>query len=135
VGPKAGIPEWGLKKSEEVYKDHVENARKAKRLGVKLATGTDFLGGFFPHGENALELKLFVEKLGMSPAEAIKSATETAAEVAGMKGSIGRLERGMLADIILVKENPLLNIDSLLNVKNVELVMKGGEIVKNNLSQ
>jgi imidazolonepropionase-like amidohydrolase len=135
VGPKAGIPEWGLKKSEEVYKDHFENARKAKRLGVKLATGTDFLGGFFPHGENALELKLFVEKLGMSPAEAIKSATETAAEVAGMKGSAGRLERGMLADIILVKENPLLNIDSLLNVKNVELVMKGGEIVKNNLSQ
>ncbi|MGC9115323.1 MAG: amidohydrolase family protein [Fervidicoccaceae archaeon] len=135
VGNKAGIPEWGLRKSEEVYRDHVENARKAKKLGVKLATGTDFLGGFFPHGENAMELKIFVEKLGMTPGEAIRAATETAAEVAGMKGQTGRIEAGMVADIILVKENPLMSIDSLLKTENIELVMKGGEIVKNKLPQ
>ncbi|HEU97948.1 MAG TPA: amidohydrolase family protein [Fervidicoccus fontis] len=135
VGNKAGIPEWGLRKSEEVYRDHVENARKAKKLGVKLATGTDFLGGFFPHGENAMELKIFVEKLGMTPGEAIRAATETAAEVAGMKGQTGKIEAGMVADIILVKENPLMSIDSLLKTENIELVMKGGEIVKNKLPQ
>lgn len=135
VGERAGIPEWGLRKSEEVFKDHVENARRARRLGVKLATGTDFLGGFFPHGENAMELKLFVDKLGMSPSEAIRAATETAAEVAGMKGELGRLESGMIADIILVRENPLLSIDSLLRAENIELVMKEGEIVKNTLPQ
>ncbi|MGC9186681.1 MAG: amidohydrolase family protein [Fervidicoccaceae archaeon] len=135
VGNKAGIPEWGLRKSEEVYRDHVENARKAKKLGVKLATGTDFLGGFFPHGENAMELKIFVEKLGMTPGEAIRAATEIAAEVAGMKGQTGKIEAGMVADIILVKENPLMSIDSLLKTENIELVMKGGEIVKNKLPQ
>jgi imidazolonepropionase-like amidohydrolase len=135
VGNNAGIPEWGLRKSEEVYRDHVENARKAKKLGVKLATGTDFLGGFFPHGENAMELKIFVEKLGMTPGEAIRAATETAAEVAGMKGQTGKIEAGMVADIILVKENPLMSIDSLLKTENIELVMKGGEIVKNKLPQ
>jgi len=135
VGERAGIPEWGLRKSEEVFKDHIENARRARNLGVKLATGTDFLGGFFPHGENAMELKLFVDKLGMSPSEAIRAATETAAEVAGMKGELGRLESGMIADIILVRENPLLSIDSLLRAENIELVMKEGEIVKNTLPQ
>lgn len=135
VGSKAGIPEWGLKKSEEVFRDHVENARKAWKLGVKIATGTDYLGGFFPHGENAVELKIFVEKLGMSPAEALKAATETAAEVAGMKGQTGKIEPGMLADIILVKENPLLDIGSLLKTENIELVMKGGVVLKNTLPQ
>ncbi|MEM0021537.1 MAG: amidohydrolase family protein [Fervidicoccaceae archaeon] len=135
VGAKAGIPEWGLRKSEEVFKEHVENARKARKLGVKLATGTDFLGGFFPHGENALELKLFVEKLGMSPAEAIRASTEVASEVAGMKEILGKIEKGKLADLVLVRENPLLSIDSLLKAENIELVMKGGEIVKNSLPE
>lgn len=133
VGHKVGIPEWGLKKSEEVFQTHVENARLARKLGVKLATGTDFLGGAFPHGENAMEIKLFVEKLGMTPGEAIKAATEVAAEVAGLKGLAGKLERGMLADIVLVKENPLLDVGKLLDERNIKLVMKEGNIFKNNL--
>ncbi len=130
VGPNASIPEWGLRKIREVYETHIENIRRAHRLGVKLATGTDFLGGPFRHGENALELKLFVEKLGMSPAEAIESATRIAAEAAGLNHAIGTLEPKKLADIVLVRRNPLDNIDVLLDSNNIVIVIREGRIIK-----
>ncbi len=130
VGPDAGIPEWGLRKIREVYETHIENIRRAYRLGVKLVTGTDFLGGPFRHGENALELKLFVEKLGMSPAEAIESATRIAAEAAGLSHAVGTLEPNKLADIVLVRDNPLDNIDVLLDSNNIVIVIREGRIVK-----
>ena len=133
VGAEAGIPEWGLKKAEEVYQEHVDNVRRVSRLGIKLATGTDFIGGPFRHGENALELKLFVEKLGLSPAEALISATRIASEAAGLKDVVGTLEEGKVADIIVVDGDPLSNIDTLLNTENVVLVVKEGRVLKQTL--
>ncbi len=130
VGSSAGVPEWGLRKIREVYEIHIENIRRAYRLGVKLATGTDFLGGPFRHGENALELKLFVEKLGMSPAKAIESATRIAAEAAGLSHAVGTLEPGKLADIVLVRGDPLDNIGVLLDANNIVIVIKEGRVVK-----
>ncbi|MEM0247379.1 MAG: amidohydrolase family protein [Desulfurococcaceae archaeon] len=133
-GAKAGFPEWGLRKAEEVFKVHCENIRKAYKSGVKIAAGSDFIGGPFRHGENALELKMLVERIGMSPAEALIAATRIAAEVAGLLDRVGTIEKGKLADIIAIRGNPLDNIDTLLNVNNIVLVMKEGEILKRDKS-
>ncbi|MGC9149311.1 MAG: amidohydrolase family protein [Sulfolobales archaeon] len=130
VGSKIGIPEWGLKKAEEVYEEHISNIKRAYKLGVKLATGTDFAGGPFRIGDNALEIKLFVEKLGVTPREALLSATKIAAEAVGMENKTGVIEKGRLADVIVVSSNPLDNIDVLMNKDNILLVMREGKILK-----
>ena len=138
VGSKIGIPEWGLRKIEEVYQTHIENIRNAYKRGVCLATGTDFFchcGTPLGHGQNALELKLFVEKLGMTPTEAIIAATRNASKATGLENLIGTIEKGKLADLIVVNGDPLTNIDVLLNVDNIVLVMKEGQIVKNKLHE
>jgi len=125
------LPEWALKKAEEIYDISIENIKKAKRIGVKLATGTDFSGAnFCPHGKNALELKLFVKNLGMTPSEAIISATRIASEATGQSKYIGTLEKEKLADLIILKENPIENIDILLDSNNIEIVIKNGKIIK-----
>jgi len=130
-GPRAGFPEWGLKKAEEVLRIHCENVRKAYRYGVKIAAGSDFIGGPFRHGENALEVKTLVDRIGMPPGEALIAATKVAAEVAGLHCKTGTLERGKYADIIAVKGDPISSIDTLVNPNNVLLVMKEGRILKN----
>ncbi len=135
-GGEIGIPEWGLKKAEEVNKDHISNIRKAAKAGVKIATGTDFVGGpVFRHGDNSLELQLLVEYLGFTPLEAIKSATLIAADAVGLEDKIGSLEKGKLADLIIVKGNPDSDISVLRNPGNIVLVMKEGKIFKNTLQQ
>jgi imidazolonepropionase-like amidohydrolase len=115
----------------------VENIRRAYRAGVKLATGTDFWGGIkaFKHGDNALEIVLFVEKVGMSPMEALRSATIIAAEVAGLENVVGSLKPGKYADIVLVDGNPLDNPRILLDKERIVMVIKEGRIVKNILAK
>jgi imidazolonepropionase-like amidohydrolase len=135
-GKEAGIPEWSLKKAEEVFEINIENIKIAKKIGVKLATGSDFYGAnFCPHGENSYELKLFVDKLGMSPKEAIISATKIAAEATSMNDYIGTLSKGKFADLILLRESPLDDINKILDKKNIEFVMVDGIILKDKINQ
>ncbi|MEA1882595.1 MAG: amidohydrolase family protein [Candidatus Marinimicrobia bacterium] len=97
---------------------------KAYKAGVKIAFGTD--SGVSYHGDNAREFE-FMVKGGMSPMEAIQSATKTAAELLGVEGELGTIETGKIADIIAVKGNPLEDITVL---QEVSFVMKNGQVYK-----
>ncbi|MDP8002718.1 MAG: amidohydrolase family protein [Caldisphaera sp.] len=132
-GEKLGVPEWGLKKTAEVYNQHIEAVKTIHKQGAKIATGTDFDGGVGKMGTNSMELKLLYEKVNMSPLEVIKAATVNAAEAAGLKGKVGEIKKGSFADIIVIDGDPLSNINLLTNTENVKLVIKEGEIYKNKL--
>jgi len=97
---------------------------EAYTSGVKIAFGTD--SAVTPHGENADEFVMMVEA-GMSPADAIKSATITSAQLLGVEDKLGTLEGGKLADLIAVTGNPLEDISTL---KSVNFVMKEGMVMK-----
>ena len=99
-------------------------ARRAHENGVKIAYGTDT--GVSAHGDNALEFALLVEA-GMSPAEAIRSATIVASEHLGQQDVLGTLEPGKFADIIATDGDPLSDVREL---EDVDFVMKAGVVYK-----
>lgn len=97
---------------------------EAYKRGVKVAFGTD--SGVSPHGDNGREFALMVGA-GMSPADAIRSATWNAAQLLHMEDELGSISPGKHADIIAVKGNPLEDISEL---QRVQFVMKGGKVFK-----
>jgi imidazolonepropionase-like amidohydrolase len=97
---------------------------RAYKAGVKIAFGTDT--GVSPHGENAGEFRLMVAA-GMKPIEAIRAATVTAAEVLGASDRLGRVDPGLLADLIAVAGDPLSDVTRL---EHVGFVMKQGVVFK-----
>ncbi|MBW2939073.1 amidohydrolase family protein [Aureisphaera sp. CAU 1614] len=101
-----------------------ETFAMVKKEGINIAFGTD--AGVFPHGENAKEFRYMVE-VGWTPMFAIQSATITNAKLLDMEGQLGQLEKGFIADIVAVDEDPTQNISTL---ENVIFVMKEGEIYK-----
>ncbi len=127
VGEKGGMPEYGIRKSKEVIEIHSESITRAHKAGVKIAMGTD--AGVMPHGTNLRELGLMVD-IGMTPMEAIIATTKIAAQCLGWENEVGTLEAGKLADVVIVKTNPIQDIRSLENNENIALVMKDGKAVK-----
>ncbi|MBS1486509.1 MAG: amidohydrolase family protein [Bacteroidetes bacterium] len=102
-----------------------DNFGKAYKHGVKIAFGTD--AGVYPHGDNAKELGYMVEA-GMPAIEALLSAMQVNANILGWGDKVGSLEKGKLADIIAVDEDPTKNIATMLKVS---FVMKDGAVYKN----
>jgi len=102
-----------------------EYARRAHEGGVRIAFATD--AGVFPHGDNAREFRLLVEWAGMTPMEAIHSATVAGAENLGQADALGSLEPGKHADLIAVEADPLADVTVL---EDVAFVMKGGIVYK-----
>ena len=95
-------------------------------MGVKRAAGSDFLGTpADPHGEEAFELEMQV-RCGLSEMEAIVSSTRLNAEFFGL--NTGTVEKGKLADMILVDGDPLKNIKILQDVDNIKMVMLEGVV-------
>jgi imidazolonepropionase-like amidohydrolase len=106
---------------------HEGSFRRAVSRGIRIAFGTDV--GPFPHGTQAKEFEYMV-RFGMTPAQALQSATWVAAELMGWQDRIGSVEKGKFADLIAVAGDPLVDITEL---ERVKFVMKGGEVVKNDL--
>lgn len=124
-GAKEGkLAPWSAKKALEVGPHAQRSVRLAIQSGVNIAFGTD--AGVFPHGENADEFRLLVEA-GMTPMQAIQSATLHAARLLGKETELGAIEQGMLADIVAVRGDPLADVTRL---KRVDFVMKGGVVYK-----
>ncbi|MCY3940993.1 MAG: amidohydrolase family protein [Gammaproteobacteria bacterium] len=96
----------------------------AHKAGVTIAAGTD--AGVTKHGNNARELELYVEH-GLTPEEAIVTATVNAAALIGMEDELGTVEPGRIADLIAVYGNPLSDISAL---RNVQVVIQGGRVVR-----
>ena len=107
---------------------HEESFRKALKAGVKIVFGTD-MGGI-PWTEPIAQEFPKMTELGMSPMEAIKSATSRAADMLEMTGKIGALTPGAYADVIAVPGDPVKDIKQL---ENVEFVMKGGQVFKSEM--
>ena len=124
IGTKEGWPEEYLRKNRETTDVQRVGFMKAVKRGVKLAYGTD--SGVYPHGQNAKQFAYMV-RYGMTPMQAIQSATIRAAELLGKEKMLGAIAAGRFADLVAVKENPLTNITAL---ENIALVMKDGKIVR-----
>jgi imidazolonepropionase-like amidohydrolase len=108
----------------------VETFRRAQRAGVKIAYGTD-IGAFDWNTTPAIQLPLMVQ-YGMTPAQALKSATVAAAELLQTQRDVGTLETGTFADIIAVPGNPL---DDVALLQRVSFVMKDGVVIRQSPSR
>jgi imidazolonepropionase-like amidohydrolase len=118
------LPAVMRQKAQTVLPQMRESLRKAIGAGVKIAFGTD--AAVYPHGENAKEFAIYV-KLGMSPLDALRSATVNGADLLG-KDDRGTLAPGKLADIIAVAGNPLADITA---TERPRFVMLGGRVIRN----
>ena len=105
---------------------NVETVRKALRAGVRIVMGSDAV--YSGWGLNTRELDWFV-KLGMTPQQALKTATTEPAAMMGLEKSLGAVAPGFLADIVAVEGNPLADITAVTRPDGVRWVMKGGQVV------
>jgi imidazolonepropionase-like amidohydrolase len=104
--------------------------KMAHDKGVKIALGSDMIDETrTPCGEyNLKELKALVD-LGMTPLEGIRAATQIGSEVLGLESSIGTIEEGKLADLLIVQGDPSSSIDVLMDPEALEYVIQGGRVV------
>jgi len=127
-GAKAGMLPESIEKEKKIGRLQRENFRHAWQSGTKMAFATD--AGVYPHGDNAKQFAKMVE-WGMKPIDAIQAATISAADLLGWSGKVGVIETGHYADIIAVNGDPLSDVRVL---ESVKFVMKGGAVVRNDLS-
>ena len=124
MGKLANYPAALQEKAKAAFNARSEMFRNAVKMGVKISFGTD--AAVYPHGENAKEFKLMVD-LGMSPIDALKSATTSDAELFGVAQKLGTLEKGKLADVIAMHGDPTTDITA---TERVSFVMKEGKIIR-----
>jgi imidazolonepropionase-like amidohydrolase len=117
-------PDRILEKERQIGKLQRENFRRAAQAGVKIAYGTD--AGVYPHGWNGKQFAVMV-RYGLTPMQAIQSATQSAADLLGWQDQVGTVAKGRYADIIAVDGDPLKDITEL---ERVTFVMKGGVVYK-----
>lgn len=122
-GKKNGVLEDNLRKDREITELQRQNFKRAQAAGVKMVFGTD--AGIYPHGDNGKQFAIMVQ-YGMTPLQAIQSATVNAADALARK-DLGVVEAGRFADMIAVRGDPTVDV-TLLEAPAV--VIQGGAIVK-----
>ena len=124
VGRELGYPEVFIQRNFDTTEAQRVVFEKALAAGATLLYGTD--AGVLPHDMGGWQFEIMVER-GMTPMQAIKSATSVAAKHMGLDGVVGTLREGMRADIVAVPGNPLTDVKLL---RSVSLVIKDGKILK-----
>lgn len=124
-GAENGVPEENINKEREVGTRQRESFTLAVKMGAKVVFATD--SGVYPHGDNGKQFSRAV-RFGMTPTQAIQSATSVSADLLGWEDRVGEIAPGMYADIIAVDGSPL---DDITELEDVDFVMKGGVVYKN----
>ncbi len=123
-GEKNGVFAESLEKERQVGRRQRETFKAATAAGVRMIFGTD--AGVYPNGDNAKQFATMVT-WGMTPMQAIRAATVTAAEALGRSSDVGAIAVGRYGDLIAVSGDPLADVTRL---QSVEWVIKGGAVVK-----
>ncbi len=123
-GRKNGVLEDNLRKDREIAEVQREGFRKAVKAGVKMVYGTD--AGVYPHDQAGRQFAVMV-RYGMTPMQAIQSATVNAAHALDRSKDVGAIAVGRFGDLIAVTGNPLADVRAL---ETVPFVMKGGKVEK-----
>jgi imidazolonepropionase-like amidohydrolase len=112
-------------RAKELEEHHIASLRQALAAGVKIAAGTD--AGGHGHPNNAIEIACLV-RAGMTPLHALRAATGWAAECIGREKDLGTIEKGKLADIVVVAGDPLADVTVLQKPEQIALVIKDGAV-------
>lgn len=125
MGAANGVPEENINKEREVGTIQRQSFTLAVEMGARVVFATD--SGVYPHGDNGKQFARAV-RFGMTPEQAIMSATSLTAELLGWEDKVGEIAPGKYADIIAVHGDPL---DDISELEDVDFVMKGGIVYKN----
>jgi imidazolonepropionase-like amidohydrolase len=112
-----------------IFEEAARLAAATKGIKVMMGSGVD--GSTFPHGTQALEFESLVKRAGLTPARAIQAGTTINAEAMGWQDQVGSIDKGKYADLVAVSGDPLADITEL---ERVKFVMKGGKVVRNELT-
>src|SRR5882724_2767163 len=128
---------WGIDRKKAIEMGYeieiaaaVESLKKMHKRGIRVLPGGDYGFAFTPHGQNARDLEFFVKYLGMTPMEAIRSATLYGGQIMMRGHELGAVKDGYLADVMLVDGDPLANLSILRDPKRLLAVMKDGLFAK-----
>ena len=124
-GVKDGVPEYAVKKTEIVHDAHFASFQKAYKAGVKCACGTDAGTPYNPHNGTPNELILMV-KSGLTPMQAIETATINSAKLLNVSDSLGSIEVGKKAHFAIFDGDPSKDINDILKCR---MTVKNGEVV------
>ena len=134
-GPEFNMAQNVIDGHQETLDGGAESARMILRAGGRLGMGGDYGFAWNPHGTYAKELTFFVKFVGLTPLEVIRCATRTGAEIMGAVDQFGTLERGKLADILVVDGDVLSDISLLEDQRRLIAVIQGGLLKAGRLSK
>jgi imidazolonepropionase-like amidohydrolase len=127
-GREFGMSQRVIDGHKETLEGGAESARRILRAGGRLGMGGDYGFAWNPHGTYAKELSFFVNSVGLSPLEVLSCATKTGAEIMGRGDEFGTLERGKLADVLLIDGDVLKDISILEDRQRILAVVQGGRL-------
>jgi imidazolonepropionase-like amidohydrolase len=127
-GPEFGMSQRVIDGHRETLEGGAESAKRILRAGGRVGMGGDYGFAWNPHGDYAKELAFFVDYVGFTPLETLKCATKTGAEIMGRGDELGTLEKGKLADLLVVDGDVCSDVKLLQDRTKILAVMQGGVV-------